>query len=208
MTTRSLWVRCFLRSSGWWVMAVMLALVLSACSSASSPGSTLSTVVTLAEFPEGVGRGYPAARLLDDVDNAGGLQVGAPAPDFAIVLENGGHLRLSNLRGRPVVINFWATWCGPCRAEMPELMRAATTDANLVLLAVNVQEEQTTVAGFAEEFAMTTPVVIDPEGAIRELYEVRGLPTTIFIDKGGRIDAIYAGALTPTALEERLASIR
>ena len=87
-------------------------------------------------------------------------------------------------------------------------MRVAATDSNLVVLAVNVQEEQTTVAAFAEEFAMTTPVVIDSQGVIRELYEVRGLPTTVFIDKNGRIGAIYAGALTPTTLEERLASIR
>jgi len=92
--------------------------------------------------------------------------------------------------------------------EMSELMQAAATDSNLVMLAVNVQEEQTTVASFANEFNMTTPVVIDPQGVIRELYEVRGLPTTVFITKDGRIDAIYAGALTPTALEERLASIR
>lgn len=198
----------FLQLSGWPAVVVMILLVLTGCSGASSPSLTTSTAVTLSEFPEGVGRGYPTAQLLDSAHKAIGVQMGVPAPDFAIVLKNGNHLRLSDLQGHPVVINFWATWCGPCRMEMPELMQAAATDANLVVLAINVQEEQTTVASFADEFAMTTPVVIDPQGVIRELYEVRGLPTTIFIAKDGRVDAIYAGALTPTVLEERLASIR
>ncbi|MFN3333365.1 MAG: TlpA family protein disulfide reductase [Caldilinea sp.] len=190
------------------LVTLFVLLALTACSSAKTPDIASSPTVTLADFPEGIGRGYPTARLPGDGDKGNSVQIGAEAPDFAIVLEDGGHLRLSNLRGRPVVINFWATWCGPCRLEMPELMRAARADPHLAMLAVNVQEAKTTVAAFAEEFAMTTPVVIDPEGVVQRLYEVRGLPTTVFIDTHGRIAAIYAGILTPTALEERLAMIR
>jgi thiol-disulfide isomerase/thioredoxin len=198
----------FTRLSGWQVAAVMMLLALTACSDVSAPSLTSSTAVALSNFPDGIGRGYPTARLLDDSNKRGGIQAGASAPDFAIVLDNGNHLRLSDLQGRPVVINFWATWCGPCRMEMPELMRAAAANPNLAILAVNVREAQAVVTPFAEEFAMRTPVVIDPEGVVQTLYEVRGLPTTIFIDKHGRIDAIYAGALTPATLEERLAAIR
>lgn len=197
-----------IRCSGWQAIVVITLLMVTACGGSSAERLEASAAVALSDFPDGVGRGYPTAQLLADGNSQASVQTGAPAPDFAVVLENGHFLRLSDLQGRPVVINFWATWCGPCRLEMPELMRAATTEPNLVMLAVNVQEAQTTVAPFAEEFVMTTPVVIDPEGVVQRLYEVRGLPTTVFIDKDGRIDAVYAGALTPTALEARLASIR
>ncbi|HAJ35826.1 MAG TPA: hypothetical protein DCL15_09045, partial [Chloroflexi bacterium] len=197
-----------IRCSGWQAIVVIALLMVTACGGSSAERLDASAVVALSDFPDGVGRGYPTAQLLADDNSQASVQIGAPAPDFAVVLENGHFLRLSDLQGRPVVINFWATWCGPCRLEMPELMQAAATEPNLVMLAVNVQEAQTTVAPFAEEFAMTTPVVIDPEGVVQRLYEVRGLPTTVFIDKDGRIDAVYAGALTPTALEARLASIR
>jgi peroxiredoxin len=91
---------------------------------------------------------------------------------------------------------------------MPELMRAAAEDPNLVVLAVNVQETLEQVSPFADEFEMAVPVVIDLDGAVRTLYAVRGLPTTYFIDTSGEIAAIYAGTLTSAALEERLAMIR
>jgi cytochrome c biogenesis protein CcmG, thiol:disulfide interchange protein DsbE len=189
---------------------LVLVLVLVAACTGGETGVTLDPTQkrALADFPAGVGRGYPVAQLVADKDKDAGLQPGATAPDFALVLDDGSHLRLSDLRGRPVVINFWATWCGPCRLEMPELMRAATEDPDLVMLAVNVQEAQETVAPFANDFAMVTPVVIDLEGSIQTLYGVRGLPTTYFIDRSGRIGAAYPGILTPALLEERLSSIR
>jgi thiol-disulfide isomerase/thioredoxin len=190
--------------------ALVLVLVLVAACTGGDSGATLDATQKqeLADFPAGVGRGYPAAQLVADKDKDAGLQPGATAPDFAMVLDDGSHLRLSDLRGRPVVINFWATWCGPCRLEMPELMRAAAEDPDLVMLAVNVQESQETVAPFANDFAMITPVVIDLDGSIKTLYGVRGLPTTYFIDKSGRIGAAYPGILTPAVLKDRLSTIR
>lgn len=186
------------------------AVLLTACAGGGDSTATLDATHrrALADFPTGIGRGYPTAQLVPDEENGAALQAGAPAPDFALVLEDGSHLRLSDLQGRPVVINFWATWCGPCRLEMPELMRAATEEPELVLLAVNVQESRDTIVPFADEFDMATPVVIDPEGSIKTRYEVRGLPTTVFINRAGEIGAIYAGILTPAALEERLAALR
>jgi len=184
-------------------------LILAACGG-SSAGAKLDIAkkVALVDFPDGLGRGYPSAQMTPGGKSNPALQPGAPAPDFALVLEDGSHLSLSDLRGRPIVINFWATWCGPCRLEMPELMRTAVNDPNLVLLAVNVQEEQGAVAAFADDFAMTTPVVLDSEGALNKLYAVRGLPTTYFIDDSGAISAVYSGPLTPPALKERLDAIR
>jgi len=162
----------------------------------------------LIDFPSGIGRGYPTAQLIADKERGTALQVGASAPDFALVLEDGSHLRLSDIQGRPVIINFWATWCGPCRIEMPELMRAASKDADLVLLAVNVQESRETVAPFAEEFEMDTLVIMDADGVLKTRYGVRGLPTTVFVNRAGEIGFIHAGILTPATLEEQLAALR
>lgn len=192
-----------------WAGVVVAALILAACG-ASSAGAKLDIAkkVALADFPAGVGRGYPSAQMTPGGKSNPSLQPGSPAPDFVLLLEDGSHFSLSDLRGRPIVINFWATWCGPCRLEMPELMRTAVNDPNLLLLAVNVQEEQDAVAAFADDFAMTTPVVLDSEGALNKLYAVRGLPTTYFIDDSGAISAVYSGPLTPPALKERLDAIR
>ena len=132
---------------------------------------------------------------------------GEPAPDFSLVLDDGRFLRLSDLRGKPVVVNFWATWCGPCRMEMPELVKAAqTTDA--VFLAVDVQEARGPVEQFAAEFAMELPVVMDAEGKLRQLYRVPGLPTTFFIDADGAIASLVVGPLTPQVLADRLAELQ
>jgi thiol-disulfide isomerase/thioredoxin len=198
------------RCCAWAYAASTLVLVLVAACTSGDTGATLDAAQkrALADFPTGAGRGYPVAQLVADKDKDSGLQPGATAPDFAMMLDDGSHLLLSDLRGRPVVINFWATWCGPCRLEMPELMRAAAEDPELVMLAVNVQESQERVAPFANDFAMITPVVLDLDGSIKTLYGVRGLPTTYFIDKSGRIGAAYPGILTPAVLQDRLTTIR
>lgn len=183
-------------------------LLLAGCGSNAGAKLDEAKKIALADLPAGVGRGYPTAQLIAGQKSNPTLKNGSPAPDFALVLADGSHLSLSDLRGRPVVINFWATWCGPCRLEMPELMAAATADPNLVLLAVNTQESLDPVAAFAEDFAMTTPVALDAAGDINNLYAVRGLPTTYFIDASGAISAIHPGVLTPPALRERLDAIR
>lgn len=160
----------------------------------------------LAQFPSGVGRGYPVAHLLGAPPAGGAITRGEPAPDFALVLEDGRHTTLSALKGRPVVLNFWATWCGPCRLEMPELVAAAAGDEPVVI-AANVQEARGQVEPFAAEFAMQMPVLLDSEGSLRQAYQVQGLPTTIFIDRNGVIASVFVGPLTPAALAERLAEI-
>ena len=179
----------------------------SACG-ASGGATQEKQAITLADLPAGLGRGYPLAQV-DSQPAAGGLlKQGEPAPDFTMTLDDGRYLRLSDLQGKPVVLNFWATWCGPCRLEMPELVKAAGADPTLVVLATDVQEARSPVEDFAAEFKMNLPIVLDKDGKVRNLYRVPGLPTTYFIDKTGKIASVVVGPLTPQVLADRLAEIQ
>ena len=189
------------------ILLASLALLLLAACGGAAPTQQAAQAITLADLPGGLGRGYPAAGV-EAAPQAGGLlQVGEPAPDFSLVLEDGRFLRLSDLGGKRVVINFWATWCGPCRMEMPELVKAAQ-DTDVVILAVDVQEARPPVEQFAAEFKMELPVVMDTEGKLRQLYRVPGLPTTYFVGTDGAIASLVVGPLTPQVLADRLAELR
>jgi thiol-disulfide isomerase/thioredoxin len=188
-----------------WVIVLLLFLLLSGC---GEQGLVLTEPIGVDELPAGIGRGFPVATL-QDIDNAGAaLAPAAPAPNFNLALADGKYLTLADLKGRPVLINFWATWCGPCRLEMPELVAAAQRNEDLVVLAVNVQEELTQLQPFAEDFQMTMPVVRDSDATLRQLYEVSGMPTTIFIDREGNVAAVWRGVLTAKTLEGFLEEIQ
>ena len=105
------------------------------------------------------------------------------------------------------MINFWASWCGPCRIEMPDIVRQASDRADLVVLAINVQEDLDRVQTFVEEFQMSIPVPLDKRGDVRDLYQVRGMPTSVFIDRDGTVASTWAGLLTPDKLAELLNQI-
>jgi len=126
------------------------------------------------------------------------VELGRYAPDFTVVSLEGESVTLSELRGRTVVLNFWASWCAPCRYEMPLLQ--ATYEAygadGLVVLAVNMGEERRRVEGFAEDMVATFPVFGDEETRVGSLYRVRGAPTTYFIDRDGVVRQRYVGQLT------------
>jgi peroxiredoxin len=144
------------------------------------------------------------------VDNRGhGLNLGDLAPDFALQGGDGAARRLSAYRGQPVMLNFWATWCAPCRQEMPELVAAYQEhlDQELVILGINAQESGEQARKFVDQYQMTFPVVLDSRGEVQQLYQVRGLPTTVFIDRDGRIAARHAGLLTRELLDQYLAKI-
>lgn len=198
------------RLSGCFILATLVALLLfaGACSAGLAPSAapTAGDAITLDALPAGVGRGYPAAQL-DHSAQEGRLEAGGIPPNFQLRLDDGRHLSLQDLRGQPVLLNFWATWCGPCRLEMPEIVRVAATTPDLVVLAINVQESMEQIQPFAEEFQMTLPVVRDTDGALRNLYEVRGMPTTVFIDREGKIFTIWTGILTNKVLQELLAEM-
>ncbi len=134
--------------------------------------------------------------------------LGEPAPDFTLVESGSGkHVSLSDFRGQPVVLNFWATWCVPCRTEMPDLQTAYDSE-DVVVLAVNWQETESVVQGFIDEFALSFPTVLDSEGRVREHYGVVGLPATFFIDPEGILRARNFGPVYGTLLQDGIDAAR
>ena len=140
-------------------------------------------------------------------------EVDRAAPDFILETPDGGTLRLSDLQGHPVMLNFWASWCPPCRAEIPELVEAYARyrQAGLVIVGVDLQEPDDIVAGFAQDFGVEYPLVIDRDGEMRDVWRlggpVQGIPTSYFIDATGVIRARFYGPLTEDLLADRLAKI-
>lgn len=134
---------------------------------------------------------------------------GQPAPDFALEDLNGQVYRLSELRGTPLVLNFWATWCPPCRAEMPLLESEAQRLLGQVLfLAINYQEGPDLVQSFVEELDLQyMKVLLDPQGEVSSAYNVMALPMTFFLDREGVIQNIHLGALNPELLSGYLEEI-
>jgi thiol-disulfide isomerase/thioredoxin len=197
----------YVKSSFVILVAPIVALALVACGSGrSSAGeSNLAPTITVDELPPGVGRGFPSGALAGS--DGGVIGIGNLAPDFRLTTDDGRSFSLRDLQGRPVMINFWATWCGPCRLEMPEIVRFAEMTPELVVLAVNVGEDLAPVDRFAQEFAMALPVVLDQTGEVQDLYQVRAMPTTYFIDRDGVIRAVWAGVLTTSRLTELLEEV-
>ena len=172
---------------------------------------TIAGVVLLPErsaqlSPAGRGTGPATFGTALPDSSPGGPTVGAAAPDFTLKTLDGGEVRLSKLRGQPVLINFWASWCAPCRAEMPELARVyeARKADGLVILGVNLTTQDTLpdVRAFVMEFHVTFPVPLDDTGAVaNDAYRLRGIPTSIFIDRTGTIVRRQIGISTGEQLD-------
>ena len=195
------------------VMLFAAVFALAACGSSNNSSKSSSSakgsapqLITIEDMPEGIGRGYPAA-VVDQGAQNGAFRVGDTAPNFWLQLEDGRFVRLSDLKGKPVVLNFWATWCPPCRAEMPELVKAAA-DKDIVVLEINDGEDRSVVEDFATAYGMSMPVVLDKAGVLNERYLVQGLPTTYFVDREGKLASVVMGQISPEQLASRLAAIR
>jgi peroxiredoxin len=136
---------------------------------------------------------------------------GHPAPDFELVNVEGETIRLSDFRGQPVIVNFWATWCPPCRAEFPEFQKAAVDNADrLVIIGVNntAVDQADLIPGFLDEFGITFPIVLDTaDGATVETYRVLGLPTTVFIDSNGIVNEVFTGPLNKAYIESKITEL-
>ena len=134
--------------------------------------------------------------------------VGHPAPDISLTTVNGEAFRLSGLHGTPVVLNFWATWCPPCRAELPELQAASIRlSGQVAVVGVNQAEPAAAVKAFAADLGLSFPMPLDANGAASRLYAVRSLPTTFFIDRNGFIRQIQIGQVTEATLAQLLRTI-
>ncbi len=141
--------------------------------------------------------------------NANPLLVGDLAYDFALEDLDGNIVHLHDFQGQPVIVNFWATWCAPCRVEMPELQAAFAeySNENLTILAVDQQEPPDIVREFFyDEMGLTFTPLLDTESAISELYGTGMVyPTTFFIDGAGVVTAVHRGPMTKSQIDGYLA---
>jgi thiol-disulfide isomerase/thioredoxin len=166
--------------------------------------------------PQGLRLELSAADTSVATPGAGSSPVGPKehylAPDFEFSAFDGRRLRLSDYRGQAVVLNFWATWCGPCRVEMPDLEAALREygPRGLAVIAVNAGERYEAASRWLDDVGVKlSAFAYDPDESVRRLYDVFGLPVSYFIDAQGRITRVQAGVLTPgiarSGIEEALA---
>ena len=135
--------------------------------------------------------------------------IGQAAPSLKLPLVGGGEVDLASYRGQPVLLNFWATWCEPCRAEMPAFERAQQQyrDRGLVVLGVDFQEQDPEIVAFLREIGVTFPSAVDRTGEVTRQWRATGLPTTFLIDRQGIIRDVRVGAFTDSMLEDRLTKL-
>ncbi|GAA0364299.1 thiol-disulfide oxidoreductase ResA [Bacillus horti] len=124
------------------------------------------------------------------------------APDFTLESTEGEQLKLSDYKGKPVFINFWATWCGPCKDEMPYMEAAYQNQDDFEILAVNIAQSQLEATSFANRFGLSFPIVLDRNRQVTNLYGVSGLPASFFIDAEGTIVGHHVGALSEAQIED------
>lgn len=138
-----------------------------------------------------------------------GIGEGNRAPDFQLQSLDGQDVSLDDYRGKVVLLNFWATWCGPCREEVPALEAAfrARQDDDFAVLGVNFQESAADVQAFVDAFDVTYPILLDENGQVMKTYRAVGLPVSLLIDRDGVIQVRHTGLLTGTVLDEYLSRV-
>ncbi|OGO30466.1 MAG: hypothetical protein A2Z16_02620 [Chloroflexi bacterium RBG_16_54_18] len=136
---------------------------------------------------------------------AASFEIGSPAPDFVLDDLSGNPVKLSDLKGRLVVLNFWATWCIPCRTEMPEFQNIyRQKEPDLVVLGINLEQSPGEIQDFITQLDITYPILLDEEGQVSRLYKVVQLPNTFFIDHDGIIRMRHIGFLSGEQFNEYL----
>lgn len=188
------------------IIALGLMLGLAACSASPSgkpaasqpnPDAASSAALTVAI----------ESRLLERNNGAIPLQ-GQNAPDFAYTFADGATQHLSDLRGRKVIVNFWATWCGPCEEEMPDLQRLANERSDVVVLGVNKLELVDAIIPFVQERGLTFTMIANPDGDISERYGAKNIPISYFIHSDGTIGFRHLGIMSYEMMLEQIEQLR
>ena len=138
-----------------------------------------------------------------------GINPGQLAPDFTGTTLDGEVIRLRDFRGKVVLINDFASWCGPCLIETPHLVELYNSEQDEVaVIGLNLEETEKNVADYRDEFQVSYPLVLNQDGKLTELYRPIGLPTSWFIDPDGIIRYVHAGPMTAPILQEALSAVR
>jgi peroxiredoxin len=160
--------------------------------------------------------GYGTVALPDGLNTTGNspsTEIGRAAPDFLLRTPDGGQLRLSDYRGKPLLVNFWASWCTPCKQEMPEIVKAYAAHRNtgFTVIAVDLQENAGAIQDFAQRFGMDFPIAIDRTGPVAETWRIggpiQGIPSSYFIDANGIVVDRVFGPMTESTLTQKLESL-
>ncbi|MGE7621628.1 thiol-disulfide oxidoreductase ResA [Viridibacillus sp. NPDC096237] len=138
------------------------------------------------------------------------LKVGAEAPDFSLVDLDGQTHRLSDYKGKGVMLNFWGTWCKPCKKEMPAIndQYKAFKDQGIEVISINQAQTVFEVENFISDFNLEFPVVIDKTKSVTRAYNVDKLPASVFIDPKGKVVRVYEGEMTSEMLAEFFSDIQ
>ena len=136
----------------------------------------------------------------------GSIIIGSKAPDFSMTGISGQQISLKDLRGQGVLVNFWATWCYPCREEMDDLKAAYEKykDQGIVILGIDMKEGEETVRKFTDSYKITYPILIDTDGKVSDAYNVFGIPSSFFIDREGIIRDIILGEMNQDSINNKI----
>ena len=159
----------------------------------------------LALLGAGIYEGFFAGRQTGDLVGgiSGGPLVGQPAPAFTVTAITGATITLSSYLGKPLLLNFWATWCIPCRQELPALQRFAIDQGGRwAVLGVDELEQAAAVGTFGHGLGVTYPLAVDSDGSIAQHYRVQGLPTSFLVDTQGIVRQTHLGALDSATLRQ------
>ena len=155
-----------------------------------------------------------STQVSSTVENESGLKVGQTAPDFTLMTLDGKEAKLSDYRGKKVILNFWATWCPPCKAEIPHMekyYKKSAKDDNVEILAVNLKKsdkDEDYIKNFVKSYDMTYPVLLDTDGEQQEQYRIVTIPTTYFIDTKGKIQTTITGPMDQKKMSDIIANIK
>lgn len=180
--------------ASWLISMLVVVLLVSACGGGDVP----------TEAPANV-----SANIGTDLQLLGDqpIEVGETVPDVQFQLD-GSTRKLSDYRGKTVVLNFWATWCGPCRLEMPDFEALSRDHADVAFLGINFRENAEQVQKFANEVGVTFPLILDRTGDVAGAFNARNLPVTYFIDKDGLIQRLNLGAMTRSQITQYLDELK